>query len=82
MKRSDFVRGYAERSGLSAEWAAIGIIDLAGHTLIALPCACPEEGCPGWAMLSGRSVIDHLELYAPDGLRDAYRAAIEAAEDR
>lgn len=80
MTRTEFVRGYAERSNLSAEWAQLGVIDVGGRVIFALPCGCLDEGCPGWAMVTGGSVLSHLELHAPDGLRTAYREACEAAE--
>jgi hypothetical protein len=77
MTRTEFVRSYARRSGFSDEWADMGIVDTAGgRTMIALPCACGYEACEGWAMLSGSTVLDHLELYAPEKLRRAYREAV------
>ena len=72
MKRADFVRSYANRSKLSGEWADLGLIDVGGRVLVALPCECGDEACEGWAMVSGGSVLSHLELYAPEKLRDAY----------
>lgn len=81
MTRKDFVRAYAERSGLSAKWAVIGLIDVDGAaTMCALPCGCGDETCEGWAMVTANSVADHLFFSAPEALRDAYRAAIDALE--
>lgn len=31
MTRTDFVKGYAQRSGVSDEWAGLGVIDLAAR---------------------------------------------------
>lgn len=76
MKRADFVRLYAERSGLSPQWADIGLIDCGGKTLCALPCGCEEVGCEGWAMLGADSMHDHLFFHAPTALREAYQAAV------
>ena len=74
--RAEFIKSYASASRLSAEYAVLGIIDVGGKTLCALPCACGEEGCQGWAMLSADGVADHLFFRAPDALRKAYREAV------
>ena len=76
MTRTEFVKGYAKRSGLSDEWAILGFIEIAGHKLIALPCGCPEEGCDGWAMIGAEHVSHHLAFNAPDKLRAAYRECL------
>lgn len=82
MTRDDFVRGYAERSGLSAECGRVrGLIEIGDRVMLALPCGnCGDDECGGWAMVSAGSVLDHLFLYAPDALRDAYRDAVSTAE--
>ena len=77
--RAEFINAYAARSSLSPRFAGLGILDAGGRTLFALPCACGSENCEGWTMVSAEGVIDHLELYAPHALRDAYAAAVEAA---
>ncbi len=80
MTREEFVKGYAERSGLSSEWASLGQIDVGGRTMIALPCGnCGDDECGGWAMVGAGSVLDHLFLYAPDDLMSAYREAVRQA---
>jgi hypothetical protein len=79
MTRTEFVQAYAQRSGLPDKFAELGFIDNGAGVMIALPCAC-GDGCRGWAMVSGNSVLDHLFLHAPDELRTAYRRAIEQAE--
>ena len=76
MTRGDFIRAYAERSGLDARWATLGYIDCDGRTLIAMPCGCGDETCEGWVMLSGESISNHLSMHAPEKLRDAYRDAL------
>lgn len=76
MTRTEFIRAYADRSGLSSECAAIGIIEIGRDVMLALPCACEDEGCEGWAMVTASTILSHLELYAPDKLRVAYREAI------
>ena len=77
MTREDFVKAYAGRSNLSAEYAALGIIDTDGRTYCALPCACGEESCEGWAMVSASGVDSHLMFSAPDKLRVAYHEALK-----
>jgi len=74
LSRAEFVRAYAARSGLSDKYAVLGILDVAGTVLVALPCACDDEGCEGWAMLGASNVNSHLELYAPEPIRSAFRA--------
>lgn len=76
MTRAEFVRAYAANSGLSSEWAVLGLIDVGSRKLIAMPCGCGDETCQGWAMLSSESVLDHLQLYAPAALRLAYNKAV------
>jgi hypothetical protein len=81
MKREDFVRAYAKRSNFSDKMAHWGYVN-AGNDwiLIALPCACGDESCEGWAMLSAEWVLHHLQFNAPDGLREAYMKSVEDEE--
>lgn len=78
MTRTEFVRQYARASGASDEFAGIGLIDIGGATLVALPCGCREcqDNSSGWVMLTANSVLDHLFFNAPDKLRDAYREVV------
>jgi hypothetical protein len=81
MKRADFVRAYANRSGLSDNWAFIGCVDAEkGWVLVALPCACGDETCEGWAMLSAEHVTHHLQFNAPEALREAYMKSVDDEE--
>lgn len=77
MTRADFVRAYAARNGKSAEWADIGLVDVGGKTLFALPCGCPDPACEGWAMCSPDSALHHLFFCTPEPLRIAYMAAVD-----
>lgn len=82
MTREEFIRAYADRSGLPAEaaqFAAVGLLDVGGTTQTALPCACGDYRCEGWAILSASAVVAHLELYAPNDLRRAYADAVNRA---
>lgn len=76
MTRKEFVTAYAQRSGLSDERACIGLVKVGDHRMIALPCACGEESCEGWAMLGIEAVLHHLFFNAPDPIRDAYCATV------
>lgn len=80
MKRDEFVRAFAQRSGLSDEWADIGVIDVGGRSIIALPCACGHDSCEGWAMVGSEGVLHHLQFDAPEALRDAYMRAVSERE--
>lgn len=82
MTRTEFVRQYAKRSGgLYDGFANLGIIEIdLNRTLIALPCGCAQEECEGWAMLGPNEILSHLMFNTPEPLRNAYRAAIDAAE--
>lgn len=77
MTREEFIKAYAERSGLSAKYASIGIMDIGDQTQVALPCACGDEMCEGWAMVGASGVPSHLNLYAPEPLRSAWLDAIK-----
>jgi hypothetical protein len=81
VKRTEFIEAYARRSGVPAHYALLGILDIGGKVRIALPCACGQEDCEGWAMLSAESVLDHLALYAPSALREAYLEAVAYEQD-
>jgi hypothetical protein len=41
--------------------------ELFDETQVALPCACGEIGCSGWAAVSNNplSIRAHMKLYAP-----------------
>jgi hypothetical protein len=59
MTKEDFIAGYCERSHMT--WEALQPFQ------VALPCACADESCCGWAMVSNNplSVQTHMQLYAP-----------------
>lgn len=76
MTRTEFIKSYAERSGLSDEWAILGYIQTGNRIQLAMPCACGENGCEGWAMIGPDSISHHLAFNAPEALRLAYRKAI------
>jgi hypothetical protein len=61
VSEQEFIDGYCGRSGVT--WA-----ELSQH-YVALPCACEQEYCEGWAMVSNdpHAIQTHMELYAPEG---------------
>lgn len=61
MTKEDFIAGYCERSGVT--WNELSQFE------VALPCACGEDGCNGWAMVSNNplSIKAHMDLRAPIG---------------
>lgn len=65
MTKDQFIAGYCERSKVTPEW-------LAQH-YVAMPCACGDETCAGWAMVHNtpEMVALHLEEYARDHSGDA-----------
>jgi hypothetical protein len=80
MKRENFVKAYARASCIDTDFAKIGMISFGEHARIALPCACGEPSCVGWAMLSVEHVLHHLQFDAPEKLRKAYLEAVAKEE--
>lgn len=60
MGKEEFIKHYCERSGVTWEWLK--------QYKDALPCACGDEICDGWAMVSkdDDAIRAHMELYAPN----------------
>lgn len=77
MTRTEFVKAYAKRSNVSDAYAEFGEIVDGPRTIIALPCACGNPACEGWAMMGASAVHDHLFYDAPEKLRQAYCDAVE-----
>ena len=74
MTRTEFIKAYAKRSNMSDKWAVLGFLEFDDrYVWVALPCACEDESCEGWAMVSPSSVASHLELYAPEPISSAFR---------
>lgn len=76
MTRTEFMKAYAKRSELSDEWALLGFVEADKRIMVATPCACGEQGCEGWAMLSPENISHHLAFQAPEKLREVYREAL------
>ena len=62
MTRDEFIAGYCERSGVTWEWLS--------QRYAALPCACGEKGCDGWAMVGHPMIEHHMQFYAPQSDAD------------
>ena len=77
MTREEFIMEWAANSNVSAAYAKLGFVDLGHGTIkVALPCACGESDCEGWAICSPEMVSHQLEFNAPEELRAAYCKAI------
>lgn len=59
MTKEEFIAAYCARSGVA--WAELS------PYRVALPCACGELMCEGWAMVGNDPMIikSHNELYGP-----------------
>jgi hypothetical protein len=79
MTREEFIKNYAARSGFDAPYAILGFLDIGGTVRVALPCACKEDGCDGWAMVSAEGMEHHILFYAPEPLQGAYRKTLDRA---
>ncbi len=70
MTRDEFIDGYMERSKIPASWRSGDGYVLEGHPgYVALPCACGEDGCNGWAMVRNEQfyIDTHNQFHAPSG---------------
>ena len=59
MTQQEFIDGYCADSGVTWDWLK--------QSKVALPCACGDERCAGWAMVSNHpdSIKTHNDLYSP-----------------
>jgi hypothetical protein len=65
MTRDEFIDYWlANSDGLGESRLADGVL-VSGRPWRALPCACPEPGCRGWAMVPDDLVEHHMRFYAP-----------------
>ncbi len=64
MTKDEFIAGYCERSKVT--WESLS------KYKVALPCACNEDYCDGWAMVSNQPhlIEDHMRFYAPQSTGD------------
>lgn len=76
MTRDEFIDGYMERSKIEPAKRTSHGMNLDGYRLTAMPCACGESDCEGWAMISDEQAHHHLFFNAPDPLRSLYIHAV------
>lgn len=70
MTRAEFIDAYIERSASNNRRLTRtenGFRTESGWERIALPCACGEDECEGWAMVTNEPemVADHMQLHTP-----------------
>ena len=80
--RGRFIQSYLSRSGILGKAALTEDgFEFGGHRHWALRCACGEDGCAGWAMVSAEGLSHHMKFYAPEdelwppGGLEAHKAA-------
>ncbi len=56
MTQSEFIKNYADRSGVTESR-----LNELGQ--FAFPCECDAQECQGWAMISKKTLEDHVNLY-------------------
>ncbi len=65
MTKQEFVAGYMRRSDMPADALTEDGFRIGDRHFLALPCACGDEGCQGWAMVSEDRVARHERFDAP-----------------
>lgn len=65
MTRDEFIDGYMARSKLSPDLRTSVGYTFKNFVYEALPCACGDSSCDGWAMVSTELKDTHMQLYAP-----------------
>lgn len=66
MTRDEFIDDYMARSGIDPDLRLPDGFDVPNYIpRIALPCACGDEACVGWAMIANdpETVSTHRRLY-------------------
>lgn len=64
MTRQEFIDGYCERSDLNDCKTAEGYT-FEEYVFVAIPCACEDETCEGWAMVRAEHATEHMKMYGP-----------------
>jgi len=67
MTRDEFITAYKIPSAVERTTTGFKID---GFERVALPCACGEDICNGWAMVSSEMIDDHMLFFAPPGSED------------
>lgn len=60
MTKEEFLNGYSQWSNIPRKYLL--------KDMVALPCACGDDECQGWAMVRNdpEMIAIHMELYAPE----------------
>jgi hypothetical protein len=67
MTRDEFIDGYMRRSGLPVEYRTPdGFVVPGSMRKVALPCACGEDVCEGWAMIGEMFAAEHRRQQQAD----------------
>jgi hypothetical protein len=74
MTREEFILGYCERSKISVTpyMVHLGYVKTGILVLMALPCACGDDICEGWAMVNPEMLDTHMAFSAPQDLREIW----------
>jgi hypothetical protein len=59
MTKEEFIEAYCARSKVTWQWLS--------QYMVALPCACDDAACQGWAMVSPEGADSQIALYGPEG---------------
>lgn len=65
MSREEFIAGYCDRSGIAPERRTATGFRIGERERVAVPCACEEEGCEGWAMVAAAEATEYAAFYGP-----------------
>lgn len=67
MTKAEFIAAYARDAGIEEYATADGYSFGETFSYVALPCACGEDECHGWAMVSDcpDDIEEHLRMYGP-----------------
>lgn len=67
LTRDEFIERYLIRSDLPLSYKVDGGFDFDGRRYLALPCACGDDMCEGWAKVRDdpEEIATHMRLYAP-----------------
>lgn len=79
MTRDEFIDGYMQRSKIDPKYRTATGFDTPGWPRIALPCACGDPSCNGWAMVTDSPEgISGQMFYAPEDEQRKYLASLPA----
>lgn len=82
MTKDEFIDVYLSRSELTLYRTSDGF-EIDGLRSVALPCACGEDSCEGWAMIPDNSwnIRNHLFFRGPDEGRPESPMGDDEAKD-